>query len=401
MNSVQEDLIHIIANQLFGANFTVPDSLDCKPILAEAEHQAVFPAVFSYLEKALSSKESIIQYKNQNAQYLALNIRNLYYHAELHKLLSDHGIPYVALKGQASSYYYPNPLLRAMGDVDFLVQTSDIGLVDDLLRAQGFYKQKGTEKHDYHWAYKKDNESLEMHWDIPGMPQKNNETIKAYLADIINKRQVINRTGGEIAIPSAFHHGLVLLLHTISHMTSSGVGLRHLCDWLVFENSMAENDFVCAFENSLEDIGLWTFAQILTKTGVLFFGCAEREWCKEADEAICAAFLEDILVGGNFGAKDNTRLSQAKLIRNNVTKEVTDKDILKNILISINEKAKRDYPVVKKNPILLPVGWILVCAQYLYHIARGRRNNVFDRTILTDAVARKKLYSELKLFEVG
>ena len=70
---------------------------------------------------------------------------------------------------------------------------------------------------------------------------------------------------------------------------------------------MTEEAFVNSFEKPLKDIGLWTFAQVLTKIGIMYFGCENREWCAEADESVCAAFLEDIFASGNFGAKDQTR----------------------------------------------------------------------------------------------
>ena len=401
MTETQNKIIKIIEKRLFVGEVVISTSDSLDSLLAETQQQAVFPIVYSYVEKAQPQQECLQQYKQQKAEYQASNIRNLYYHNELHKLLSANNIPYVILKGQASAYYYPNPMLRSMGDVDFLVAQSDVNHVDALLLSQEFKKHNNAEKHDYHWAYKKDNESLEMHWNVPGMPETNNDAIIGYIADIIEKRRIIQNSGGEFAIPSDFHHGLVLLLHTISHMTASGVGLRHLCDWLVFENGMTEEVFVKTFEKPLRDIGLWTFAQVLTKIGIMYFGCENREWCAEADESVCAAFLEDIFASGNFGAKDQTRKSQAKLIRNNTTKRVTDGDITKNVLISINERAKYDFPVMKTHPILLPIGWVIVCIQYLFRIANGKRNNVFDRAIFKDAVNRKKLYSELKLFEIS
>ncbi len=399
MTETQDKLIRIIGKQLFSTGEDLPPIQDYKSLFTEARQQTVLPIVLSWLDGTIATDEERQKYKVQKAEYQASSVRNLYYHKELNKLLSAHDIPYVILKGQASAYYYPDPALRVMGDVDFLVAMSAVDEVDELLVSQGFKKLDGAEKHEYHWAYKKDREALELHWDVPGVPETNNETIKSYLSDIIEKRRMIQALGGEFAIPAPVHHGLVLLLHTINHMTATGVGLRHLCDWLVFANSLTEEDFVNTFEKPLRDVGLWKFAQVLSKIGVMYFGCEDRDWCKEADESLCTAFLEDVFAGGNFGTKDHTRRSQAKLIRNNVSKKVGNGNILTNILISINEKAKRDYPVMKKNPVLLPAGWIIVCVQYFFRIILRKRNNVFEKTIYSDAITRQKLYSELKLFE--
>lgn len=399
MTNEQRQLIQIVANRLFETSITTPDNMNYPALLDEAQQQAVFPIVFSYLEDKLSPGDEKTKAHKKDLANRGSSIRNVHYHNELHKLLSSYNIPYVVLKGQASAYYYPNPMLRIMGDVDFLIAKSDIEIVDELLTSQGFEKISGAEKHEYHWAYKKNRESLEMHWDVPGIPERNNNIIKNYLKGIINNRRIIQNSEGEFAIPSEFHHGLVLLLHTISHLTATGVGLRHLCDWLVFENGMTEEAFEETFEKPLKDIGLWVFAMVMTKCGVMYFGCEEREWCKDADESLCTAFMEDIFAGGNFGIKDNTRRSQAKLIRNNVTRRVTEQALLKNVFVNISNKAKQDYPVMKKLPVLLPVGWGIISTQYLFRVASGKRNNVLDKTIFTDAMSRKKLYSELKLFE--
>ena len=399
MTNEQRQLIQIIANRLFETSITTPDDMNYPAILEEAQKQAVFPIIFSYVGDKLYSGDEKTKAQKKDLANRGASIRSVHYHNELHKLLSSYNIPYVILKGQASALYYPNPMLRTMGDVDFLIAKTDAEKVDELLVLQGFKKIGGAEKHDYHWAYKKNRESLEMHWDVPGIPERNNDVIKYYLNDIINNRMIIQNSEGGFAIPSEFHHGLVLLLHTISHLTSTGVGLRHLCDWLVFENKMTEEAFVNAFEKPLKDIGLWTFAKVMTKCGVKYFGCKVREWCKDADESVCAAFMEDIFAGGNFGIKDNTRRSQAKLIRNNVTMRVTEQGFLRNVFPNINSKAKHDYPVMKKFPVLLPVGWGIISTQYLFRVVCGKRNNVLNKTLFTDAMSRKKLYSELKLFE--
>lgn len=72
---------------------------------------------------------------------------------------------------------------------------------------------------------------------------------------------------------------------------------------------------------------------------------------------------------------------------------------MKNGLVSINEKAKRDYPYCRENLILRPIGWSAVVGQYATRVISGRRNNVFDKRIMSDAVNRQKLYAELRIFE--
>ena len=389
MTEEQRQLIRIIANHLFEAKNDILDATDWSCVLKEAEQQAMFPQAYQALQSIGMSEP---RYAKKYAAKQAAYIRNLHYHAELHKLLT--GIPYVILKGQVSASYYPNPMLRSMGDVDFLVHIEDREKMDKLLKTEGFIRQNGAEKHEYHWAYKKDLASLELHWDVPGVPASMKNRFSADAIESAEEKAVQDE---KMMFPSPFYHGLVLLLHTISHMTGGGIGLRHLCDWLVFENSISEKEFRDLFEEQLKGIGLWNFAKVMTKIGVLYFGTA-RKWCLDANDEVCRCLLEDILSGGNFGMKDNTRGSQAKLIQNRVTKSVQG-SILKNGLVSINEKAKRDYPYCRQNVVLRPVGWAAVVGEYMSQITNGKRNNVFDKKIMNDIINRQKLYAELKLFE--
>lgn len=147
MTSTQEQLIAILAAEFFSTDASTVEGYDA--VLTEASRQAVFPLAYKALEATIPAEKKT-QYAKEYAANKASYIRNLHYHAELHKLLAD--IPYVILKGQVSAFYYPNPMLRSMGDVDFLVHKEDRGKVDQLLKNSGFEKLSGTEKHDYHWA---------------------------------------------------------------------------------------------------------------------------------------------------------------------------------------------------------------------------------------------------------
>ena len=133
--------------------------------------------------------------------------------------------------------------------------------------------------------------------------------MREYTADIFEKAQKKRVGDGEAVLPSQFHHGLIFLLHTCHHLTGEGVGLRHLCDWAVFENSLSDRKFRELFEEKLKKLGLWCFAQILTRCSIKYLGAEEREWAV-ADEVVVDSLMEDILTGRNFGKKDKNRSIQ-------------------------------------------------------------------------------------------
>lgn len=405
MNREQFELVNIIKRQLFKqglSNTERPNTeQDWKEIISEAKQQAVFPYVFEYSKEDLKknvSSELYHEYEILNYTYLAKAIRNLQDHLKLHELLSGKDIPYVILKGQASSMYYPEPILRASGDIDFLIDKNDIDKTDIILRQEGFSRIDGSEKHAFHWEYSKGDSFVEMHWNIPGVPE-NDSIVKKYASDIVSKANLINSGSGSFYVPSAFHHGLVLLLHTLGHLTSSGIGLRHLCDWLVFENSFTDAQFTEIFEKPLREIGILKFAQVMTETGIRYFGCGKRKWCETIDDQLCEAFLEDIFDGGNFGRKNSLRKTQTKFIRSNSSRKITDGNVLYTVFTNLNFKAKEEYPCVKKHCFLMPVGWGLVIIRYIWLLITGRRVYSINEKNVGSAVKRQRLYSELSLFE--
>ena len=67
--------------------------------------------------------------------------------------------------------------------------------------------------------------------------------VRSYLQDLLEKSHVAEELSFPVRVPSDFHHGLVMLLHLSSHLMGAGIGIRHLCDWALFLNSIEEKNF--------------------------------------------------------------------------------------------------------------------------------------------------------------
>lgn len=409
LNDIQRLIVQIIGNSLFSDKCTLNElkmlrnlpERDLILLLEEAKQQAVFPIIFTSLKDYLVSflqEDDFKKYERSNSFYIVQSIRNLNDHNKLHRFLTVHGIKYVILKGQASAEYYPEPMLREAGDVDFIVSKIDLAKVDSILINKEFKKKDDKGKHLFHWAYYKNRTVYEMHWKIPGLPQ-DDSVVSPYISTIFDDAVLRENQNGSFMVPSRFHHGLILLLHALSHLTSTGMGLRHLLDWLVFENSLSEEEFISLFKEPLVKIGIWKCAKVFTRIGTLYFGCKDRLCCRDVDEWVCTGILEDIFSAGNLGGKDNgTRKLQAKLIRNTKTRKIEKVGLLKNVVDNFNAKANQYFPLSKKCPLLLPIGWGIVVNEYIKwtHTDKGK---MIDKDLYKDAINRQKLYSELRLFE--
>ncbi len=384
----QKNLLSICGTALFGGELGA-HSPDYPEILKEATQQTVLPIIESVIRKDYANAQP------RAIKVVAKNIRVVHEHIKLHELMHSAGIPYVILKGCASARYYKEPLLRTMGDVDFIVDEKHFPAADRALRQAGFVPEKDSGS--LHIGYQRNlggkKSICEMHRSLNGIPAGEvGDKARALLNDIID-RAVFCDDG--YFVPSDFHHGLVLLLHTASHLTHEGVGLRHLCDWAVFADSFSDDKFCAMFEQPLKLVGLWEFARALTAVCVRHLGAPERKWAAGVDNTLTDALILDILNGGNFGKKDIDRYNQIKFIANRDDNKVDSKPALLQLFYSLNQKAKQLFPA----PALRPVGWVAVSAEYLYMLIIGKRSIRGIKKTISDAEQRKAIYQKLELFK--
>ena len=136
------------------------------------QYQDLLPRAYFMGDKCipifLTALGDMIVWEENTYQIMMSNMQVDADHAKLHKILSSANIPYVILKGNVSASYYPDPMLRAMGDVDFLIEKHNVGKVDLLLRKNGFEAQQSN--HECERAYHKGISIWELHWEVNGVP---------------------------------------------------------------------------------------------------------------------------------------------------------------------------------------------------------------------------------------
>lgn len=410
MNEVRSLLLKTIGAALFDKTVPTIEKESIVPLIKESKAQAVFPILFSALDVQLQELLNAEQYAKCNEEfyrYAIAGTQNFAEHGELHELMVSNKMPYVAMKGIASAMYYPEPSLRSMGDVDFLVEQEKVAEAGKLLESIGFTVDHGEEDEGKHIAYTRFPMSIwELHRTVNGIPATAvGERIQEEMAETINTAQKLNIEGVTCLVPDPLHHGLIMLLHTASHLTNEGVGLRHLCDWVVFVSSLSDTEFRKIFEKKLKDFGLWRFAQVLTMLGIRYLDAPKRVWALEAYESkkITSEQLEnlmnDILSGGNFGTKDMNRYREIKYISDRDERTVGSGSILRQGFKTMNHKVYENYKTIKKYRFLLPIGYIAEGGKYLGLLVSGKRKTSDTKQMLKEAAERKKLYSSLNLFK--
>ncbi len=325
---------------------------------------------------------------------LADNTKIDFEHVRICDTTKKAGIPCIILKGFASALYYPDPLMRSMGDVDFLVDTDNFEEAHRVLAENGY---ESTDKsHDVHDVYVGKMCRCEMHFQPSGIPEsKAGVKVRKYLSGLLENSEKVQTELGEIAVPSTFHHGLIILLHMCYHLTGDGLGLRHLCDRAVFLNSVGEEKFLELVEKAFNDIGLWEFAKIMTLISCEYLGLPGMEWAKDADKKLADYILIDIIIGGNFGQKNADRSHESLIITSKNEKEIS---MLRQFFISANSIVYKNWKAAKKHKILLPFGWIFFGGRYIIRSVFGKRPKIRPKKVAKEASERMDIYAKLRLF---
>ncbi len=387
-------LIKLLAHSITGAKVELNEDIDWMALIKESIAQTVSIVAF---DSAADLKDKIPKdiynsWFNHTYGSIAINSYVEKSQKELTEILSKENFPYVILKGLTSASYYEKPELRALGDVDFLIENEKKNEIKELLKNNGY--EVSHEDHICHIVFTKPKAHLEMHFEISGIPNgEKGEIIREYMKDAL-QNSVLKKHSGEVFFaPSHHHHAIILLLHMQHHILGEGIGLRHLMDWACFVHKTYNMPFwVEKVIPLLKEIGLFEFTNGFTNLCVKCFSINTPLWLKETNEELLAELLEDIFAGGNFGKKEKLRdgiaMGMAK----------SKKGKLKYAFNVLKTSTPDVYPIAKKYKILYPFIYFYRIFKYCFLRCIGKRTSIIKAIPLAEK--RRALYSHLHIFEV-
>lgn len=390
-------LLNLLANYLFDANLEIDLSeVSFKELFEEAKAQTVLAVAFSTLPKTVS-EEDLKLYKKWQMMAFAVahqNIKQINANIALEKLFADANLPICTIKGFASDYYYSKKNVRQMGDIDFIVPVDKVLEGKKILLDNGYICSDEEESHDFHIRFSKNGDVFEMHKGITSFLDENGY-IEKYVSNIFENCETVTINGADLTIPDKFAHGLIMLLHMQRHMLDGGgVGLRHLCDWAVFVDSIENDEWIDIFKEKLTSIKLWRFAQALSKTSCLYLKIKEKDWFKEIDDEIATQLLEDMILGGNFGGKSNERFQEIAYL----SQTEKDKNIFLKYFRSYISKVKHWKPFYKNHKWLLPVGMVAYFFRTSFLLVFGKKKMNFSK-MHESSSKRNNLYENIFEFK--
>lgn len=392
MDTVSQALLTLLGRALFSIDTgDLPEDTDWAALYRESRAQTVHLLVYDCLHQA----EHTIMPPEVEAQWKQSALITFWNNEQIRKeqsvvldTLQKEGIPCVILKGSSSAMCYPKPELRCAGDIDLLVSKEMLVKAKMLLEDIGYIPQ--ATPHHCHISMQRGHIVTELHFEpnrIPDSPL--GDEIRTFFS---GAELTPENWNGLPALPPC-QRAIVLLLHKLEHIVTSGMGLRQLCDWAVFVRSELTPAVWDELEPVLKQFRMLHFTKTVTSVCVRYLAlCAEcAPWCQDADDDICELMIDEILKSGNFGRKDSNFC--LKLFT-----DVSSPNRLASIWKVILSTCRHSWPVCEAHPVLLPIAPLVLSTRYFVRMLAGKRPKPELLKMYHRAAPRQKLYEEFSLY---
>ncbi len=291
---------------------------------------------------------------------VALNIQKIEFNLSSLKKLEEHGIKCAILKGITISRFYAMPETRVSSDMDILIDSADEGKAVKILTDLG-YDCEERAKNDHHMkANHKKGGLLEVHVALHSVP-----TNDIILDDEIRYDEEFYRLPDGTYTLGIQDNLIYLSAHLIKHLVNDATGVRQMMDLLLYMKEY-ENEIDWDKYNSLmKKLGYDTLIRVIKGIGVKYF---KMEFADAITEG-CGfeELLEDCEIGGVFARNEKERAQFFSIYTKRRSGKGTFSYLLFRAFKSERsvfalifppvEAIKERFPYVKKNPLLLPIGW--------------------------------------------
>ena len=361
-----------------------------------ARQQAVSPLIYDYLLSWESGRmpEQEQQYLKQQEFVTAM----MYYQMVnfvfmVLELLQKQKIQGCILKGVGMAGYYPREELRKAGDVDLYIPVpEEFEAFCKTLKENGFEREKSVTDHHRTYYYVSDGVKFELEVHIKPINTQENAAFNKEVDQIFapfaagqgkefSKAEIIN---GGVLPPE--ENAFYLLLHMLQHMLSGGMGVRLLCDWVLFwEKEKISSEELLSMVRQCKIEG---FYYLVTGICVEYLGlpmeCVPWMEGRMPEKERMERLLEDMFLGGEFGECDSSRMLAVEDRKLGYFKELHRQMLLR-------------FHRAGKVPLFWPFLWAATGIIFLYNNKHLRNTSALD--IIKSARERGKLLEDLKLFE--
>lgn len=218
--------------------------------------------------------------------------------------LNEAGIPHALLKGHSLAVNYPFPQMRQCGDIDLYVGTENsLAAHKALAKIATKIDPESGAKWGKHFSAHVGEIQIEVHRHTSDHSVKKFRRIyeEAAQKGLSEGLRQVEIDGTAVNVPSVDFNACYIFDHLFEHFLTSGIGLRHLCDWMLFLHTHKDEIDRTYLKTLLQDMELLEAWQVFGCILVKHLGLPQDEFPFYAESAKADIVFGYIISDGNFG----------------------------------------------------------------------------------------------------
>lgn len=363
MNKVQKQFYDILSTYFSKDEKSADYSENKEELKALARANMCVPFFLSVASRFNVSDDEL----KQGIKFLVShNYKNLSVQSVILKKLKENGIRCVVLKGASVSCNYPEPMLRTHGDIDILVDKKDYEKSIDIL-TESKERDKLSTMHSFHYEFYYEGILVEIHRAISSF-EHDEENIKKYAESALESVNLKSIENFSFPVLEESYQAITLLLHTKRHYFDSELALKLLLDWAMYIDKIEKDEWNEKIYLLLDSFDLSKWADVLSCVceKYLNINCGDKIH-KRYDDSVIDDLAEMFI---------SDRLKEKK-------EKIGTKEALTSIISRLNDVAVRDFEIVRKCRILMPLLWLVIVVRSVYRMSIGlrRKTNISEESI--------------------
>lgn len=258
---------------------------------------------------------------------------------------------------------------RPSSDEDIYIKKEDFPLIHKILMEQGFQMEQleVTDKvlsqaQEISFYNNNIDLYLEVHLNVMGNENFIRKKMNTFFETVHESNMRIKIDGHIIYTLNPTDHYLYLFLHFFKHFTLSGIGIRQVIDMFLFDKTYHDQIDWKLVEDRIREVSAYKLYLDVRFIGKTYLGFPVDADC---DNSRVQTLLEDILEGGCFGNESRDYSLSANVATSAMNKH--NKLSLLRIAFPESRNLTKGYPILYKQPYLLPFIWILRLAKFVLY----------------------------------
>ncbi len=320
----------------------MPAGISLKALYAFAKLHGVEAMVHhGVAQLRVEETDSVLQEWDRRADMiLTQSIVQLAERDKLFSAMHDAGIPVLPVKGSWLKELYPEIDYRQMSDLDILIRPEDAKKAKSVMLQLGYFPSKETSDHHNGYSLKPYME-VELHLSL--LPDSSEHY--DYYKNIWEKATESDYPGVFRLSPEDEY--IYYLLHLQNHVLFAGSGIRSFLDCVVYRELYPHMDMEYLMRE-YEALGITSFVRDVEALSDCWFRTGSIPG-KELD-----ALSQAVISAGTYGTEEQQFRNQMAKVSS-----VTPARYWLSRLFLSKKEMEKEFPVLKKLPMLLPLMWFV------------------------------------------